>query len=256
MSASNEMEKLCKVLNFGADCLSQANIDLKKIRIRKRLLFMMVCAAHNYTESIFSLCKEDRTHSCFVLIRSLVENRINAKALFASNSLDGVYGYILYSYEEHKKMLNRQLDLKKVLPAAQIQVNIPDGELVKAIKQVDRYINKIKKRCPRMLDCKNLYTRSDAIDKYNTMKGASSASLRWEYDSIYRLYCEPTHLTLKGLMKFVSVDQSGCSEVFLSGNSKDLVLIVQHAFYLYVDVLKMFLVCFKSPFRKELKNYI
>ena len=61
------MHLLCNLLNFGAECFEKLNVEYERIKNRKRLFLLMAVAAHNYTESIFSLCKQNRTHACFAL---------------------------------------------------------------------------------------------------------------------------------------------------------------------------------------------
>lgn len=251
---NDNLNRLCNLLNFGADCLQNANIDYKKIKIRKRLFLQMVVAAHNYTESIFSLCKENRTHSCFVLLRSLVENRINAKSLFASEGMDGVYLFQIDGYEEQKKMLERLLILNKTVPSHQLQFKISDKDLMRSIKNIDNNIKHVERKTKNKKGPKDLFNLCLATDKFNANRNKSSASLLSEYESIFRHLCSHSHLTIKGLDEFISIKQ-GVLEFFLSGNPEDLDVIVLHSIYLYQDIIKMFLIQFKIPFLRKLKNF-
>ncbi|NGX31341.1 MAG: hypothetical protein K940chlam8_00707 [Chlamydiae bacterium] len=254
---SKALDQLCKIVNFGADCLENSKIDRKKIRIRKKLFLLMMSAAHNYTEGIYELCKQSRTHSCFVLMRSLIENRINAKSLFASKGLDGVYGYLLESYNEEKKMLERMLELKKRRLCVPMLKNLSEKHLNKKIKSFDKIINTIKKKYPESISFQKAYNRAEKIDEFNRIKKYRSESLKVEYESFYRLYSSNSHLTLRhGLDTFISVGEDDILEILLSGDVNDLERILQHTFYFYQDILRMFLIHFKSPFRKELKNYL
>jgi len=249
----DNLNQLCNLLNFGADCLQKANIDYKKIKVRKRLFLQMVVAAHNYTESIFSLCKENRTHVCFVLLRSLVENRINAKSLFACEGMDGVYLFQIDGYEEQKKMLERLLVLNKTIPTHQLQFKISDEDIRKSMKTIEKNIKHVERKTKNKTGPKDLFNLCLAIDKFNINKNKPSASLLSEYESIFRHLCSHSHLTIKGLDEFISTKQ-GILEFFLSGNPEDRGVIVAHSLYLYQDILKMFLIQFKIPLLKSLKN--
>lgn len=249
----NSMHLLCNLLNFGAECFEKLNVEYGKIKIRKRLFLLMAVAAHNYTESIFSLCKQNRTHACFPLLRSLVENRINAKSLFATETMDGVYQFQITGYEEQKKMLERLLLINRNIPSHQIQIRISDADLINTIKIIDKKIKIIQTKIKNKNSPKSLYNLTLGIDNFNTTKNKKSASLQSEYESVYRHLCSHSHLTIQGLEQFISVKQ-GVLEFFLSGNSEDVELVAQHAAYLYEDILKMVLIQFKLPRRKELKQ--
>jgi uncharacterized protein DUF5677 len=252
---NNNINLLCNLLNFGTECFEKLKFEYNRIRIRNRLFLLMAVAAHNYTESIFSLCKQNRTHACFPLLRSLVENRINAKSLFASETMDGVYQFQIAGYEEQKKVLKGLVLINKSIPSHQIQIKISDTDLMNTIKVIDKNIKKIEIKIKNKNSPKKLYNLALEIDKFNTIKNKKSASLHSEYESIYRHLCSHSHLTIQGLEQFKSTKQ-GFQEFFLSGNPEDVELIVQLAGYLYEDILKMVLIRFKLPRHRELKQIL
>ena len=77
-----ELNDLAKLLDFGAKCLGYQNLNVLKMRGAKKMFFAMLVAAHNYTEGVYSLCRENRSHPCFSLLRSLCENLINVNFLY------------------------------------------------------------------------------------------------------------------------------------------------------------------------------
>lgn len=250
-----EANRLCSLLNFGADCLRDMKIDLRKIRARKRLLLFMMVASHNLTESVYMLSTQGRTHACFVLLRSLLENRINAKALYATSSLDGVYHFEIYSYGEQKKMLEEAIKLNLTVPRDQLQFRLADADIRRSINAIDKNIKTLEKRVKGDTNFKSLYNRAIVIDTFNRTKKKKSASLQSEY-SIYRHLCSDSHLTSQGLSRFISIRQDGRLEFFLCGNPADVEMILQHGFYLYESMLRMFFVCFNSVFLKELDKVL
>ena len=81
---SEKLKNLAKLLDFGADCLEKTKINITKMRGARKVFYPMVVAAHSHTEGIFSLCKENRSHPCFGILRSLCENLIKAKFLYCN----------------------------------------------------------------------------------------------------------------------------------------------------------------------------
>ncbi len=78
-----KLYNVAKLLDFGANCLSAQKLDVMKMKGSRKLVFPMIIAAHNYSEGIYDLCKANRTHPSFSLLRSLLENLINIKFLIS-----------------------------------------------------------------------------------------------------------------------------------------------------------------------------
>lgn len=238
-----ELLRLAKILDFGASCLAHQKNYLRRMTIRKSTLLGMVVAAHNYTESIYSLCKEGQSQACFVLLRSLIENRINAKFLFASSNSEHAYALLKDALINKEKQLNHAIEyFKKNSPEIPNTFSIED--LQESLKQIMTQIGKIKQE-----SVIGIVNRAIEVDKYNKDKGLKSASLEWEYILIYRNLCTLSHLDLLGLPDFFNLDSKGIIEAFLSGNSDEIEVILQMAHDLYVDILKMFRLKFKSSLK-------
>src|ERR1700729_1600246 len=78
------LNDLSDLLNFGARCLEKQNIHILKLRGARKVLFGLMVAVHNFTESIFSLCRESRTQACEALLRTLCDGLINVKFLYCA----------------------------------------------------------------------------------------------------------------------------------------------------------------------------
>ena len=152
-------------------------------------------------------------------------------------------------------MLERLILINKTIPLHQIQIKLSDTDITNTIKIIDKNIKIIEARIKNKNCPKKLYNLALGIDKFNTTKNKESASLLSEYESIYRHLRPHSHLTIQGLEKFISIKQ-GFLEFFLSGNPEDVELIAQHAAYLYEDILKMVLIQFKLPRRRDLKQIL
>lgn len=239
------MDRLAKILDFGAHYLNCKKIDIKKIRMRKNILFKMTIAAHNYTESIYCLCKEGRSQACHALLRALTENLINAKYLFITKNSTNAKSFYLNTLEEKKKQISLAIEFLKKDPIS-CSSSLSLKDLQKAQKKIKTQIKKINQNnsIPRFPPIKE---RAQQIDKYNKTNGISSASFDWEYILIFKTLCNPSHLSHQGLSGFLEYDSQGFLNVFLSGNPNDIEAILQHTHRLYEDMIKMFINKFKLP---------
>jgi len=95
----------------------------------------MLVAAHNYTEGVYSLCRENRSHPCFGLLRSLCDNLINAKFLYCSPRkhcrLIFLHGLI-----EKRKQLNHALEYLKQHPQRLLEIKASINDVNKSLKKV------------------------------------------------------------------------------------------------------------------------
>jgi hypothetical protein len=255
LDCQEELKYLEKLLDFGADCFNQQKIDLKRIQRKKQALFAMTVAAHSITEAIYSLCKEDRSHSCFILLRTLYENFINAKFLFTSSSSKHFYVIFLDALTQKEKQLQSAVDfLHKNPQDSSVSVEMKDlnASLKKTKKLIIKTKNKINKYPGSLIV--DVLGRARSVDSYNKNRGLSSASLEWIYTSPYRSLSSSTHLNYLAFPDFFKQGEDGVIEVLLSGNTKDIKFILAQANYLYLGIMNMFLSVFKNPLKTKFKK--
>lgn len=251
------VQELAEVLDFGHGELSKTNFTMDKIKTRNRIMLAMFVAAHNYTESIYVLAKEARTHGCDVLLRALFENWINAKYIFCSTNYEKPARFILNGEYE---LLNTLQQLKKYRNDYPLrdtsQAAITDKWLNDTIKKLERNITILGQKYPNIKRSGSVRTRSKAVDDYNYAKGRKVVQpLEWNYLLIYKHLCETSHLTVRGLNSFIEKTTTGYN-VQLSGDANEVEKVVVSAHAWYLDTLNMFSQQFGIPTRKDIKPYL
>lgn len=251
----NKLKNLAKLLDFGAECFQQQKINVDKLRGARKILFPMIVAAQSYTESIYSLCKEDRTPVCLGILRSLSENLIKAKFLYC-HPLKHCHVIFLNGVKEKRKQQNHALKFLTTNPEYLTQPL--------TIKDLLAALNRVKaqeKRTQLKIDNYSLDAVSDDIlemakyvDKHNKNKNRKSYSLEWIYISLFRHLSSATHINFLHFEEFFKIEGDEIV-VLLSGNPDDVEGIVLLATYLYKEMLGMFLRVFKIPLIKKLKTF-
>lgn len=253
---STRLNNLGKLLDFGAKCLNceKINVNIRKLRGAKKVFFPMLIAAHNYTEGIYSLCSENRSHPCFPLLRSLCENHINAKFLYCA-PIKHSYVIFLDGLSEKKKMLNHALDYSKQSPTRSLETKVSVKDITQSLKKVKNLekevVAKINKYPGKLI--LGTSERAKFVDEHNIKKNAKSSSLEWNYILYFRTLSSSTHMNFLDFPNYFK--QEGREMViFLSGNPDDINDILDMADFFYKEMLNMFLKIFKSPFKDDFKN--
>src|ERR1700722_6408032 len=140
---AEKLKDLAKLLDFGADCLEKQKINLQKIRGARKVFFPMVAAAQSFTESILTLCKEDRTPACLSLLRSLCENLIKAKFLYC-HPLKHSHLIFFDGLMQKRKQLNHAIQFLKTNQEYLPHANFTMEELTTAQKRVEIQEKRVK----------------------------------------------------------------------------------------------------------------
>lgn len=248
---------LAKLLDSGAKYLENQNIHVLKMKGAKKIFFPMLVAAHNYTEGIYTLCKENRSHPCFSLLRSLCDNLINAKFLYCSPSkhchvifLDGLL--------EKKKQLNHVLAYLEQHPQCLCELKISKKDVAKSLKKVQGQERKVRLKIDQYPGKPILGTleRAKYIDEHNKNENPKSNSLEWIYILVFRTLSSSTHINFLDFPRYFKIEEKEIV-VFLSGNPEETGKVLALADYLYKEILNMFLKIFKNPSLKVIRsNYV
>ncbi len=253
-NAQKELTDLANLLNYGHKFLCHQNIQVFKLRGAKKIFFSMLTAAHNYSEAVFFLCGENRSHPCFTLLRPLCENLINAKFLYCNPRKHYLIICVDGLMEKEKQISHAiryyssssQIPTHKEYSLKDLKKNL--HRVVGSIKRVEININ--KHPGSMILDTLG---RAQYVDKHNRRKNRTSQSLEEIYLLIYRQLCSSTHLNILELENFFKVEE-GTLVVHLSGNADDIVLVLHLTFFLYKEMLRQFFAVFKIPMEKEFKK--
>ncbi len=250
----NNVKDLAKLLDYGAECFKQHKINVAKLRGARKIFFPMIVAAQNYTESIYCLCKENRTPVCLGILRSLTENLIKAKFLYC-HPLRHCHVIFFNGVKEKRKQQNHALEFLNTNPEYLTQAL--------TIKDLSIALKKVKiqeKRTQLKIDSFSSDKVSDDIlemakyvDKHHKNKNKKSYSLEWIYISLFRHLSSGTHINFLHFEQFFKIEGNEIV-VLLSGNPDDVEEIVSLATYLYKEMLEMFLRVFKIPLIKKLKK--
>ncbi|MBS0606410.1 MAG: hypothetical protein KF898_00885 [Parachlamydiales bacterium] len=249
-----DLTSLGKLLDFGAMCMEHQNIKIPRLRGVKKVFFPMLVAAHNYTEGVFSLCKENRSHPSFALLRPLCENLINARFLFC-NRRKHTHVIFLDSLLEKKKQLDHALTFLKQNPNRFSETNMSIKDIEKTLKKIATQEKKVKARIKKFSGNLIMDTlgRARHVDKYNDDKHIMSTSLEWIYILIFRSLSSHVHIKSHDFKNYFKLVGSEII-VFLSGNVEEIGEILQLADYFYKELLRTFLKLFKSPLLKKFEK--
>ncbi len=253
-SQPDHASNLGKMLDFGADCMKRQNINIPKLRGAKKVFFPMLLAAQSYTEAIFVLCREHRTFPCSALLRSLLENLINAKFLLCDPAKN-VHVIYLKAVTEKKKQLTHGHAFLKLNPLwgleNHLSIKAVENSLRKTLTQEKRTKTKLNKHVdPPIFE---MLARAQYVDKRNAFKKKKSASLEGFYILLYRTLSSSTHINFLDFRRYFKLTPDGIT-IFLSGDPDETPFVTALAEFFYKEMLWAFLKIFKSPLLKEFEK--
>ncbi|MBS0615471.1 MAG: hypothetical protein JSR58_02845 [Verrucomicrobia bacterium] len=232
--------KLAKHLDDRGEYLVQQQISISQLRAKKRLLLQMAVAAQSLAEGIYVLCKENRSYPALVILKSLMENQINAKFVFVSNTLEHVNIFLLDPIIQKKKQLKKVYDFCSYPPSSIILPPLPSKKSVeKLIKQAETQIKKLSSKIKNKKKELGVWERAKIVDEYHKRKNLKSNSLEWNYLLVYCKLCNDSHLDQIGLSNFFTASSEGML-AYLSGKPDDIPMILELTHYLHSDILSMF----------------
>ncbi|MDD3687806.1 MAG: DUF5677 domain-containing protein, partial [Bacteroidales bacterium] len=100
------INSLAELLNFGGETIQNSNLSSKQ-RPRKKALILMFSAVHNYSESIFCLLKESRTHAAEVLLRPIFETYINLQFIYIGRNEKNAVKFLLEESYSKKNLIEK-----------------------------------------------------------------------------------------------------------------------------------------------------
>lgn len=250
-----ELKKLCELLDFGAECMDEANIpSLRRLRGAKRHLFMLTVIVHNYCESICVLSKQARTHSAAALLRPVCECLIKARYLYCNPRLH-LWELRLEAFVEKRKQLN---EMKGLLVSGRLAEGVSTQLTVDEVQSsLDRVHSSIE-YCKRFFHERGgkvnegkvsligTLEKAKYVDIYNSNKGFKSGSLEYLYHLVYRTLSSDVHVDGRNFSDFLSWCEEGC-EVLLSGDVTRVPDIARLAYWLYHQLMRQFFLVFRIP---------
>lgn len=249
------LNKVAKLLDFGEDCLNAQKLNVMKMKGARKTVFPMIIAAHNYSAGIYALCEANRTHPCFPLLRSLLENLINIKFLYCSPRCHH-HIIFLIGLLEKKKQFDETLKYFKKFPGHEINLNFSGAGISKALEKLKAEEDKTRLKIDESQEkyVKSLLYRAIYVDEHNQTKNQKSESLEWLYIYLFRTLCSSTHLNSLEFKNYFA-QEDGEIIMLLNGNPSDTGIVLDLLHYLYKETLDTFLKIFKNKLKNKFREF-
>lgn len=244
-----------KLITFGYQKMSTIQLDFKKIRVRKRVLYFMMGAMQSYSESLLKLLGTEPVYEKpgESLLRSQLEIWLNMRFIYSSRSEDKARLFLsdlvmesLTYAKKHKTLWNKNPGWDMVFGTIKKPDDwdkfISDNEdLLKKYRMEykDRHVTKLP----------NLFDRTIAIDKHLKKIGTLSDKNSAEkfYTIFYPYFSQSTHSNMSGLQRYMR-GTAASPEPFLDVDSKpeDAERLLLVSYQGYFSVLHFFLQVFNA----------
>ncbi len=247
--------KYRELVAYGYQKLSKISLDLRKVRVRKMVLYFMMGAMQSYAESILKLLSSEPVYEKpgESLLRSQLEIWLNLRYIYSSRSEDKARLFMSDMVMESVTFAKRHKTLWEKYPKWDLEFGA-----VKKPEDWDKFIvdntdllKKYRKRYKdkHVMKLPGLYDRTLAIDKHLKKLGKLSDKTSAEkyYTLYYQYFSESTHATMAGLQRYMRGTAKD-PEPFLDVDSKpeDAERILTVSYMAYFDVLHFFLQVFKN----------
>ena len=253
-----------KLLLFGYKKIDTIELDLKKVRVRKEVLYYMMGAMQSYSESILKLMGSEPVYEKpgESLLRSQLEILFNIRFIYSSRSEDKARLFLADLIMESINYAKKHKTLWNKYPKWDMEfgtIKKPDDwdkfisdNLIILKKYQSKYKDKHVTKLP------NLYDRTLVIDKHLKKLGTFSEKNSAEkYHTLYYPYfSQATHSNMSGLQRFIRNTGDIFKEPFFDIDSKpedaERVLII--SYQAYFTTLHFFLQVFNAYDSAEYKH--
>ncbi len=244
----NLVNQFGEILKFGSTLLSSTELNFTKVRFKKQLLFLVLCAAQSYSESIFKLLRNEPyfDKASEVLFRSLVETFININYIYSGRTQRNAFIFIIDSVQEQIDFAEKHRSFWNKYP----KWNLTFGH-IKSPSDWDQFINekeveiqKISKRykykIPKQIP--DIRGRAIIFDEHLKKKKNLSErkSLEKYYVLYYKFFSQIAHLNSSGLNRFFVTDANGQQRLMTDGSPDEVERIVSITYQIYFVLLRFF----------------
>lgn len=253
-----------ELIAYGYQKISKIQLDFKKVRVRKRVLYFMMGAMQSYSESILKLMGTEPVYEKpgESLLRSQLELWLNVRFIYSSRSEDKarlflsdlVMGSIAYA-KKHKVLWEKYSKWNLVFGIIKTPSDwdkfISDNlDLLKKYraKYKDKHVTKLP----------NLYDRTLAIDnhlkKLETFSEKNSAEKY--YTLFYPYFSQSTHANMSGLMRYMRGTASAPESFFdIDSKPEDAERVLAISYQVYFEILHFFLQTFNAYNSSEYQKF-
>lgn len=259
----NLLSKFHALLVYGDSKLRATELNYKKLRSKKQVLYFMMGAIQSYTESIFRLVQPPNIYdkAAEVLMRPLIETLINLNYVYASRTQQNALSFMIYSTKDqiafakrHKKFMQQHASWNLEFG----HIKTPEdwdkflSNKKKEIKLYERYFKKsFSNKFP------SIRKRAEMADNYLRSKGklTEKKSLEKYYVLYYQYFSQIAHLTMPGLERFMSYDENNRLRMDLDGKPNDIDRVVSVTYIIYFVILRFFLKEYKIFNKDEFEQF-
>lgn len=256
----NEKQKVLikeyrELITYGYQKMSGIQLDFKKVRVRKRVLYFMMGAMQSFSESILKLMGTEPVYEKpgESFLRSQLEIWLNMRFIYSSRSEDKARLFLsdlvmesLTYARKHKTLWEKyplwDMEFGTIKKSSDWEKFISDNvDLLKKYRKEykDKHVTKLP----------NLYDRTLAIDSHLKKIGTFSEKNSAEkfYTLFYPYFSQSTHANMSGLQRYMR-GTIASPEPFLDVDSKpeDAERILSVSYQGYFAVLHFFLQVFNA----------
>ena len=253
-----------ELITYGYKMLSSVSLDLKKVRVRKKVLYFMMGAVQSYAESILKLMSSEPAYEKpgESLLRSQLEIWLNLRFIYSSRSEDKARLFMsdlvmesVTFAKKHKSLWEKyptwNLEFGKIKKSDDWDKFISDNTDI-----LKKYRKEYKDR--QVMKLPSLYDRTIAIDKHLEKLGTLTENTSAEkyYTLFYPYFSQSTHANMSGLQRYMR-GTAASPEPFIDIDSKpeDAEKVLVISYMAYFDILHFFLQVFGVYSTIEYKRF-
>lgn len=263
INQKNLLIKFHELLVYGDSKLRATELNYKKLRTKKQVLYFMMGATQSYAESIFKLVQPPSIYdkAAEVLLRSIIETLINLNYVYASRTQQNALLFMIYSTKDQIAFAKRYKKFMQQHPSWNLKFgyikNPEDWD--EFLKKKQREIKLGEKYFKKSFSDKfpDIRKRTEVSDNYLKSKGklTEKKSLEKYYVLYYQYFSQIAHLTMPGLERFTSYDENNRLRMDLDGKPDDIDRVVSVTYIIYFVILRFFLKEYKIFTEVEFEQY-
>ncbi len=223
---------LSELIDFGVSRIQ--GVDQNKLGHLQSFLIFNHAVVNNYSEAIYTLCKDARPYAAFVLLRSLFEAHITSEYIKIGDSEKKLALYARDGFRTRNTINNEFDAFAQKYPSKRGSLAVLEEENIKSLREfVEQYISDINSA--NKLTNTDIYPR-DLLDMCRKIDESAVGDDKGEaelmYHLVYRYLSQLSHITPFGLEMFADRDPDGTINLDL-GQSKRVHLVIVQTYLYY-----------------------
>lgn len=251
-----------QILVYGYGKLQSVPLNERKVKPKKKILYLMMGAVQSFSEAILKLVSPPKIYdkAAEVVYRSLAETLINLQYIFASPNQDNALKFMIFTAHDNIDFATKYKQFILSHPGwnmdfGQIRTTQDWENFVQETQDKIDEFNKLFNVQPAK-NLPDLKGRAQSVDRFYKTKRKRLQKINMESFHVryYKFFSQITHLTMPGLERFLVVTPTS-RKVILDGTAEDFSRIAAITYILYWAVLRFFLQEFKVFDKAEFKPF-